>query len=289
MTEPSTPEPGAASESKLSDVDAGVPPPMPPVYRPAGEWEAEAAGLYEPAEFPKGFWRSVDYLLRHPYNVPESLRLEQDLWNLCRLFVVISIIMAAIYGTMMGASNIIQGSDMALHYKLLQTLSTSIKVPVLFLFTLVIVLFPIYVSNAFVGERWSFSQTVAALLASCAVSTTALASMTTVAYFFSFTTTSYDFIKLLHVIFFAYAGVVGINYLIRCMDVLARNRRRQARRDILLVWLLLYGFVGMQLAWELRPFVGTPDKPFELFRPHSGNFYESVFHSLARLVESGMT
>ena len=263
-----------------------APPLMPPPSRTFGDSDID--GLWEPAEFPKGFWRSVDYLLRHPYNVPESLRLEKDLWNLSKLFVVISVIMAAIYGTMMGATNIIQGSDMAFHHKILQLLATSIKVPLLFLFTLLIVLFPIHVSNAFIGERWSFSQTVTALLAACAVSTTALASMTTVAYFFAFTTTSYDFIKLLHVVFFAYAGIVGINYLIRCMDVLAMNHRRQARRDILLVWLILYGFVGMQLAWELRPFVGSPHKPFELFRPHSGNFYESVFNSLVRLVERGV-
>jgi hypothetical protein len=267
--------------------DAGiqVAPLVSPLHDAAAAPPAE--GFFAPAEFPKGFWRSVDYLLQHPYNIPESLRLEKDLWQLCRLFLVISIVMAAIYGTMMGASNLIQGSEMPLGYKLLQILTTSIKVPVLFLFTLVVVLFPIYVSNAFVGERWTFRQTVAALLAACAVSTTVLASMTTVAYFFAFTSRSYDFIKLLHVVFFAYAGAVGIGYLVRCMDVLAQDCQRKARRDVLVIWLALYAFVGMQLAWELRPFVGSPTKPFELFRDHAGNFYESVWYSLQRFLETG--
>lgn len=287
MTEPTPPDTTPRRDS--SPPDTGVPPlaPPPPPQQPEEDW-AHALGKYEPAEFPSGFWRSVDYLLQHPYNIPESLRLERDLWQLCRLFIGITIIMAAIYGTMMGASNIIQGSDMPLLHKLFQVVVTSIKVPVLFLFTLAIVLFPIYVSNAFVGERWSFRQTIAAMLAASAVSTTVLASMTTVTYFFAFTTVSYDFIKLLHVVFFAYAGIVGIGYLIRCMDVLARDRRRAARRDVLVVWLLLYGFVGMQLAWELRPFVGSPHEPFQVFRPHSGNFYESIYHSVVRLLGSGM-
>jgi hypothetical protein len=52
------------------------------------------------------------------------------------------------------------------------------------------------------------------------------------------------------------------------------------------VWLELYGFVGTQLAWILRPYIFSPGSPFELFRDRYGNFYESVWRSLEQLLMS---
>ena len=46
--------------------------------------------------------------------------------------------------------------------------------------------------------------------------------------------------------------------------------------NLLLIWVLLYGFVGTQLAWTLRPFHGDPSMPFILFRPVESNFYIGV-------------
>ena len=78
------------------------------------------------------------------------------------------------------------------------------------LLTLAIVLPPIYVSNAFVGAQLLFRQMLAMLLGSVAITVTVLSSMATVAFFFALTSRSYDFIKLLHVLFFAYAGLTGL-------------------------------------------------------------------------------
>ena len=64
----------------------------------------------EPACFPEGFWKSADYLLRHPDEVIESLRRDTDLWQISRIFLLISLFMAAIYGAVMGATNLLQGS-----------------------------------------------------------------------------------------------------------------------------------------------------------------------------------
>jgi hypothetical protein len=52
---------------------------------------------------------------------------------------------------------------------------------------------------------------------------------------------------------------------------------------LLYIWILLFGFVGTQLAWTLRPFFGSPDKPFSLYREIDGNFYAEVFRTLAHL------
>ena len=52
---------------------------------------------------------------------------------------------------------------------------------------------------------------------------------------------------------------------------------------LLYIWILLFGFVGTQLAWTLRPFFGSPDKPFSLYREIDGNFYAEIFRSIAHL------
>jgi hypothetical protein len=49
------------------------------------------------------------------------------------------------------------------------------------------------------------------------------------------------------------------------------------------IWILLFGFVGTQLAWTLRPFFGDPDAPFALFREISGTFYSDVLHTIGQL------
>jgi len=58
---------------------------------------------------------------------------------------------------------------------------------------------------------------------------------------------------------------------------------RPASMTLLHVWILLFGFVGTQLAWTLRPFFGNPDSPFALFREIEGNFYAEIFRTIAGL------
>ena len=46
---------------------------------------------------------------------------------------------------------------------------------------------------------------------------------------------------------------------------------------MLWTWLAIYIFVGIQMAWTLRPFIGDPGLPVQFFREHSwGNAYEVV-------------
>ncbi|MCX7719046.1 MAG: hypothetical protein N2111_11695 [Candidatus Sumerlaeaceae bacterium] len=264
--------------------EPGTPPPPDPAALPESGPHQFPGGPLSPAEFPKGFWRGVDYLLHHPDEIIESLRLDRDLWRISRILFGVSVVMAALYGAIMGATNLLQGSPMMLGPKVALIGIVALKVPVLFLLTLLIVLPPVYVSNTFAGARLSFRQMLALVLCSLAITTTALASMATVALFFSLTSRSYDFLKLLHVAFFVYAGLVGIGYLRRCVDSLGASVSRAVPRGLFVLWLLLYMFVGTQLAWVLRPFVGSPNEPFQVFRPRTGSFIESVARSVRRVI-----
>jgi hypothetical protein len=59
---------------------------------------------------------------------------------------------------------------------------------------------------------------------------------------------------------------------------------RPASMILLYIWILLFGFVGTQLAWTLRPFFGSPGKPFELFRDIDGTFYGDILSTLGGLL-----
>jgi hypothetical protein len=63
--------------------------------------------------------------------------------------------------------------------------------------------------------------------------------------------------------------------------------QRQASMTLLYIWILLFGFVGTQLAWTLRPFFGDPGRPFGLFRHISGTFYADIFRTIGHLIHGG--
>ena len=46
-------------------------------------------------------------------------------------------------------------------------------------------------------------------------------------------------------------------------------------------WILVFGLVGSQMSWVLRPFLGHPDKDFVLFAARESNFFEAVFNLLS--------
>jgi hypothetical protein len=48
-------------------------------------------------------------------------------------------------------------------------------------------------------------------------------------------------------------------------------------------WLVIYAFVGIQMGWVLRPFVGVPGRPVTFFREGAwGNAYEEVARTALR-------
>jgi hypothetical protein len=48
-------------------------------------------------------------------------------------------------------------------------------------------------------------------------------------------------------------------------------------------WVVVFGVVGAQMGWVLRPFVGSPDIPFAWFRARQSNFFEAVFEIVRNL------
>jgi hypothetical protein len=59
---------------------------------------------------------------------------------------------------------------------------------------------------------------------------------------------------------------------------------RSGSMSLLYIWIVLFGFVGTQLAWTLRPFFGSPGQPFGLFRHLSGTFYGDILQTIGHLI-----
>jgi hypothetical protein len=52
---------------------------------------------------------------------------------------------------------------------------------------------------------------------------------------------------------------------------------------IMRAWALLFAFVGVQLAWNLRPFLGDRNESFQVFGKYQGNFYAAVIYAVNQL------
>jgi len=48
--------------------------------------------------------------------------------------------------------------------------------------------------------------------------------------------------------------------------------------------MFVYAFVGSQMAWTIRPFIGAPGTKFELFRQLGGNFYSNILYSIGEIL-----
>ena len=168
----------------------------------------------------------------------------------------------------------------------MQSLSSAIKLPVLYLLTLIICLPTLYFFNVIFGSQKSFSQHFALLPTAVATTSVLLFSFAPITLFFLVSTNNYQFFILLNVLIFAITGVIGVSSLYQGMKLVIEQDTggSKTRTQILQFWLGLYAFVGSQLGWTLRPFFGTPGFPFELFREKEGNFYLSVFQSLAHIL-----
>lgn len=85
---------------------------------------------------------------------------------------------------------------------------------------------------------------------------------------------------------FAICAIVGVIFLSQGMRIVsaAGKEGEGARRGVIWLWVITYAFVGSQMAWTLRPFIGAPSMKFELFRQLGGNFYTNILASIGEIL-----
>lgn len=215
----------------------------------------------------------VETILRNRILFFQEIRDGVRLGEKMRAMLISSLVFMALYGAVMGST-----------HSLWQALSSAVKLPILFLATLFICAPTLYFFNVLFGSNQSLTQNVALILTAITVTAVLLLSFAPIILFFLLTTSQYQFFKLLNVGIFAISGVMGVVFLSQGMQIVAADTGGDsARRNVLRLWMFLYAFVGSQLAWTIRPFIGAPSIPFELFRQLGGNFYTNIFSSLGEI------
>jgi len=217
----------------------------------------------------------IETILRNRRYFFHEIRDGIELQRKLRAMLISTVTFLAIYGAVMGST-----------HSLWQALSSAIKLPVLFLVTLFICAPTLYFFNVLFGSNQSLMQNIALIMTAITVTAVILLSFAPITLFFLLTTSQYQFFKLLNVGFFAIAGIMGILFLYQGMRTVAGDNPegQGSRRWVFIMWMILYAFVGSQLAWTLRPFVGAPSIPFEPFRQLGGNFYTNVVASFGEIL-----
>jgi hypothetical protein len=192
--------------------------------------------------------------------------------------LVCSFVCFSFYGAIIGAFSSPQ-----------QALASAIKLPALYLLTLVVCLPALYIFNVLFGSTKSLGQHFAYILSTAAVIALLLCGFAPVTLFFLITINplkDYSFFLLLNVAIFTLTGVFGVSFLYQAMrpDEVETDHNVKLRAKILRLWLILYGFVGSQLGWTLRPFFGSPDESFAIFRPREGNFLIGVWNAFVNIM-----
>ena len=143
------------------------------------------------------------------------------------------------------------------------------------------------------GLPLRFQQSLAAVLASFATCGAILGGFSPLIGFLAWTSppittspqsTAHQLLLVTLVIALSTAGVMGNLRLFQSLVALSQSRN--IARQVLCAWLGLNLFLGSQISWLLRPFVGSPGLPVEFFRRDAfqGNFFESLSWSVLHLV-----
>jgi len=239
----------------------------------------------------KEFFRRIDGLLRERRYMAQVVGAPEAYLREGRRFLVACLILGASYGFFMGWHALFSRDAPDVRY----AAADMVKVPALFLLTLLVSFPSLYVFSALLGSPFRFSATLLLLLGSTTVAIVTLASFGPVAAFFALCTESYGFMKLLHVAFFALAGAIGSGFVLRELRQVgagpepqpgarpADSKGESAVPAVFKVWTIIYALVGAQMSWVLRPFIGAPEMEFSIFRAKEANFFINVWRTIVDL------
>jgi hypothetical protein len=231
----------------------------------------------------------VDHLLRNREQVAADMQDESQVHGATKSSFAVFLVLTVFYGFIMGAQSLFGAQHDGWKF----AVAGALKLPLLFLATLAVCLPLLYVLNVLIGPRARFRVVLGLLVASLAVTGLVLAACAPILAFFMLSSKSYLFIKLLNVIIFSVAGLYGVWFLGKGLSLVARTSpgsgetAAQAERSVSTImtwWLITYGIVGTQMAWIMRPFVGSPNLKFALFRAHESSFYENVALTIGKLL-----
>jgi hypothetical protein len=182
-----------------------------------------------------------------------------------------------LYGVVMGSYNGFR-----------QAISSGIKVPLLISLALLICFPAFFIIQHVLGSRLGFWQMFKIILSGFVMIALVMVSFAPIVIFFLITGDNYSFLKILHVAIFGLSGVFGMKTIVAALQFSCEKKNVYPKIGVTVfrVWIVILTFVGMQLSWNLRPFIGSRQLQFELFRKREGNFYLTVIRAAGDLITS---
>lgn len=179
----------------------------------------------------------------------------------------------AVYGMGMGAF------DLSTPERWLLPLFAAMKVPMVLLGTFLVCLPGFFVLNSVAGMRSDWTRARDAVMAGQAAMAMCLASLTPLTLFLYSSGVDHRRAIWVSLATFTVATLAGqVVMQRRYASLIARAR---VHRALLLAWIVMYAFVGVQFGWMLRPFVGTPGKPVEFLREEA---FTNAYVAVARII-----
>ena len=182
-----------------------------------------------------------------------------------------------IYGVIMGSYN-----------GFAQAISSGFKLVLLIFLTLLICFPSFYIVQLLLGSKMKLRQLAVILFGGFVMLTTILVAFAPIVLFFQLSGSPYAFLQLLHFFVFVFAGIWSMRTVVETLKIACEKKNIYPKVGITIfrLWLFILAFVGIQLSWNLRPFIGSKDMPFEIFREGTQtNIYATLIGALGRLLQ----
>ncbi|MFC1554693.1 hypothetical protein ACFL7D_08680 [candidate division KSB1 bacterium] len=182
----------------------------------------------------------------------------------------------------------IYGIVMGSYHSPLQAAVSGVKVAVLFSLTLLICFPAFFIIQFILGSKLKLRQMLSIILSGFLMTSTIMVSFMPISVFFLLIGSDYYFLQLLHIGIFVFSGIFGMKTVVDALKFSCENSNIYPQTGVVIFrfWVIILAFVGIQLSWNLRPFLGDRGQPFEFFRKYEGNFYTALIYSVKQLMSS---
>jgi len=192
------------------------------------------------------------------------------IWRLTLLFIGLTFL----YGIIMGC-----------YSGIAQAITAGIKVPFLFLLSLIICFPAFFVLQFILGSKMKLSHMSIIILSGYVLTGAVMISFAPIIVLFILTGGNYYFLQLLHIAIFALAGIFGMKTILDALKYSCEQKNIYPKTgvEVFRFWVIILAFVGIQLAWNLQPFLAEKTEGYSLFKKYKGNFYTAVIYSIQQL------
>lgn len=207
----------------------------------------------------------------------ESVRCHRLQWKDLIPMVAFVVLVCSLYGAILAGWRSPQLS-----------IYVAIKLPMLFIGTISIVSLFNWMTATILGSGLSMKTTIIVAFASMTISCWILLGLIPVSVFFMMTGVphagtdqelqyAHNSILITHITILGIAGIAGNITLLKGLRNVVRSQCPV--NGLFILWISAFSFVGCQMSWILRPFVGSPFYPVAFMRPDAleRNYYEFVF------------